>query len=122
MSTAYHPQTDGQTERANRTLEDMLRAYVSYRQTDWDKHLTAAEIAYNNSVQASTGFSPFFLNSGQHPHLPLSAAVQPANESNNPPAAELLADLYADLESGRLQSDDRHSSDRHTMPTSTGER
>ena len=90
MSTAYHPQTDGQTERANRTLEDMLRAYVSYRQTDWDKHLTAAEIAYNNSVQASTGFSPFFLNAGQHPHLPLSAAVRPDNVSNNPPAADLL--------------------------------
>jgi hypothetical protein len=53
MSTAYHPQSDGQTERANRTLEDMLRAYVSYRQDDWDKHLIAAEIAYNNSLQAS---------------------------------------------------------------------
>jgi hypothetical protein len=98
MSTAYHPQTDGQTERANRTLEDMLRAYVTYRQDDWDQHLVAAEIAYNNSVQASTGFSPFFLNTGQHPHLPLSAAVQPSNVSNNPPAAELLDGMYEDLE------------------------
>ena len=61
MSTAYHPlrQTDGQTERANRTLEDMLRAYVNEKQNDWDQHLTAIEIAYNNSKQASTGFSPF---------------------------------------------------------------
>ena len=100
MSTAYHPQTDGQTERANRTLEDMLRAYVSYRQTDWDKHLIAAEIAYNNSVQASTGFSPFFLNSGQHPHLPLSAAVRPTDVSN-PPASELLTDLYDGSRSSR---------------------
>jgi hypothetical protein len=97
MSTAYHPQTDGQTERANRTLEDMLRAYVSYRQTDWDQHLVAAEIAYNNSVQASTGYSPFFLNSGQHPHLPLSIAARSDNDSNNPPAAELLGQLYDDL-------------------------
>ncbi len=51
MSTAYHPQTDGQTERANRTLEDMLRAYVNYRSDEWDEHLIAAEIAYNNSKQ-----------------------------------------------------------------------
>ncbi|KAJ9522565.1 hypothetical protein QJQ45_008331 [Haematococcus lacustris] len=64
ISTANHPQTDGQTERANRTLEDMLRNYVSPHHTDWDNHLTAAEFAYNASVQASTGYSPFMLNSG----------------------------------------------------------
>src|SRR6266511_685843 len=62
MSTAFHPQTDGQTERANRTLEDMLRAFVNYRQTNWDECLPAAEFAYNNSLQASTGYTPFFLD------------------------------------------------------------
>ena len=98
MSTAYHPQTDGQTERANRTLEDMLRAYVCYRQDDWDQHLVAAEIAYNNSQHASTGFSPFFLNSGQHPHLPLSIASQAAMEGDNPTAADMLEKLYTNLE------------------------
>ena len=61
MSTAFHPQTDGQTERANRTLEDMLRNFVSYKQTDWEDKLPLLEFAYNNSVQASTGFSPFKL-------------------------------------------------------------
>ena len=71
MSTAYHPQTDGQTERANRTIEDMLRAYVNIKQNDWDQHLAAIEIAYNNSKQTSTGFSPFYLNYGQHPSFPL---------------------------------------------------
>ena len=71
MSTAYHPQTDGQTERANRTLEEMLRATVSFNQRDWDLHLTAAEIAFNNSIHASTGFSPYYLNSGQQIYLPL---------------------------------------------------
>lgn len=64
MSTAFHPQTDGQTERANRTLEDMLRAFTSYRQDDWDLHLTAAEFACNNAPNASTGMSPFKINSG----------------------------------------------------------
>jgi len=61
MSTSHHPQTDGQTECANRTIEDMLRAYVAPHQSDWDEHLITAEFAYNNSVQASTGFTPFYL-------------------------------------------------------------
>ncbi|KAJ9525353.1 hypothetical protein QJQ45_003238 [Haematococcus lacustris] len=78
ISTANHPQTDGQTERANRTIEDMLRNYVSPHHTDWDNHLTAVEFAYNASVQASTGYSPFMLNSGQEPHTPLSLAVSSA--------------------------------------------
>jgi len=64
MSTAFHPETDGQTERNNRTLEQMLRNYVNYRQNDWDQHLAAAEFAYNNSKQASTGMTPFFLLTG----------------------------------------------------------
>jgi hypothetical protein len=50
----------------------MLRAYVSHRQTDWDQYLAPLEFAYNNSTQASTGMSPFFLDTGQHPRVPLS--------------------------------------------------
>lgn len=72
MSTAHHPQTDGQTERANRTLEQMLRNYVDERLNDWDQHLAAAEFAYNNSIQASTGFTPFYLNYGDDPCTPIS--------------------------------------------------
>jgi len=72
MSTAFHPQSDGQTERANRTLEEMLRSYISYHQRDWDKFLPMMEFAYNNSINPSTGFSPFFLNQGFHPLVPTS--------------------------------------------------
>ena len=97
MSTAYHPQADGQTERQNRTLEDMLRAYVNYHRNDWDQHLVAAEIAHNNSQQASTSFSPYFLNYGQHPHFPLNR-VTASNHSNNPTATELIEQLYHDLD------------------------
>ena len=70
MSTAFHPQTDGQTERANRTLEDMLRAYVGYKQNDWDEKLTAAEFVYNSASNASTKISPFELNYGRQPQTP----------------------------------------------------
>jgi hypothetical protein len=84
MSTAFHPQTDGQTERMNRTLEEMLRAYVTYRQDQWDEYLPAAEFAYNNSKQASTGYTPFELDCGQHPNTPIAmtspSEVPAANE------------------------------------------
>ncbi|KAJ9526612.1 hypothetical protein QJQ45_017610 [Haematococcus lacustris] len=94
ISTANHPQTDGQTERANRTLEDMLRNYVSPHHTDWDNHLTAAEFAYNASVQASTGYSPFMLNSGQEPHTPLSLAVHTAAPVPVTPATSETATAF----------------------------
>src|SRR5690606_30699163 len=60
MSTSVPPQTDGQTERQSRALEELLRAYVGDSQDDWDERLVAAEIAYNISVQASTQQAPFF--------------------------------------------------------------
>jgi len=97
MSTAYHPQSDGQTERANRTLEEMLRAYVNYKQDDWDEHLLAAEIATNNATQASTGYSPFFLANGTHMNLPITNNMS----SNNPTAEEALIDMNAALERAR---------------------
>ena len=81
MSTAFHPETDGQTEIANRAIEDMLRAFVNARQTDWDLHLTPVEFAYNNSVQASTGHTPFFLNLGMHPHTPASLLKPPTSDT-----------------------------------------
>ena len=97
MSTAFHPQTDGQTERQNRTLEETLRAYVGYKQDDWDQKLAAAEFAYNTSVHASTGYSPFYLNYGQEPRLPLDEALKPANVSNNPTAAQRIQQLHEAL-------------------------
>jgi transposase InsO family protein len=72
LSTAYHPETDGQTERVNRTLEQVLRAYVGYRQDDWDRWLPLVEFAYNNAKQASTGLTPFYCDLGQHPLVPSS--------------------------------------------------
>lgn len=62
MSTAFHPQTDGQTERVNRVLEEYLRHYVNPSQDDWDQWLSMAEFAYNNSVHEAVRETPFFLN------------------------------------------------------------
>jgi len=88
MSTAFHPQTDGQTERLNRTLEEMLRIYATYKQDEWDEYLPAAEFAYNNSKQASTGFTPFELDNGQHPHTPITLAKK--NITNVAPASDFI--------------------------------
>ena len=55
MGAAYHPESDGQTENANKTLEIMLRSVVDFSQNDWDEHLPAAELAFNNSKNATTG-------------------------------------------------------------------
>jgi hypothetical protein len=66
-STAFHPQTDGQTERTNRILEQMLRNYVNQRQDNWDLCLAPAEFAYNSTMQSSTKMSPFFCDLGRQP-------------------------------------------------------
>ena len=70
-STAFHPQTDGQTERLNRILETYLRHYVSTSHSDWDVLLAGAQFAYNNAWQESVGNSPFYLNRGRHARIPL---------------------------------------------------
>ena len=79
FSSAFHPQTDGQTERTNRTLEEMLRHYVSPNHSDWDKHLPMIEFAMNNSLQSSTGQTPFYLYTGRHPITPLSSLSEAKN-------------------------------------------
>jgi len=67
MSTAYHPQTDGQTERINQSLEQYLRCYVDYNLSNWSNLLPSAEFAYNNQAHEGTKDSPFFLEYGRNP-------------------------------------------------------
>jgi len=71
FSSAYHPQTDGQTERVNQILEDMLRAYVLTYGSNWEKSLSFAEFSYNNSYQASLKMSPFEALYGRKCRTPL---------------------------------------------------
>jgi transposase InsO family protein len=68
-STAYHPQTDGQTERVNQEMEQFLRVFVSERQDDWDELLPLSEFAYNNHIHSSTQQTPFMLDTGRHPRM-----------------------------------------------------
>jgi hypothetical protein len=82
LSTSFHPQTDGQTERVNQTMEQYLRSFVNYQQDNWTDFLPLAEFAYNNSKHAATGKTPFFALYGYHPQF---AAI-----SHNPHTGEAI--------------------------------
>ena len=96
LSTAFHPQTDGQTERANQTLEQYLRAYVNRRQNNWVPLLPLAQIAYNNHVSDTTKQTPFFANHGRHPNLFCEPRDGPRAE-HALRAAQDMKDLHDDL-------------------------
>jgi transposase InsO family protein len=72
LSTAYHPETNGQTERVNQVMEDMLRMYVMDNQTQWEKYLPLVEFAYNNSYHSSIGMPPYEALYGRPCRTPLS--------------------------------------------------
>jgi hypothetical protein len=93
LSTAYHPQMDGQTERMNQTLEDYLRHFCSYYQDNWDKCLDMVEFALNNLDSTSLKLSPFFFCYGHHPKFNI------LTESTGRPAVdESLINLQQDQE------------------------
>ena len=81
MSTSFHPETDGSSERSNKTLIESLRHYVNERQTDWADHLIAVEMCMNNSKNATTGKAPTELLFGAPIRL-----TPPVRTSNTVPA------------------------------------
>ncbi|KAJ9528536.1 hypothetical protein QJQ45_020487 [Haematococcus lacustris] len=101
LSSAYHPQTDGQTERANRTVEDMLRPYVKDHKTDWDQHLAAVEFAYNSSEHVGTGFTPFYLNYGLQPTTPSALLLPPPTLVPSQAAEDFVTSMRNNLTAAR---------------------
>ena len=67
LSTAYHPQTNGQVECSHQEMETFLHHYVNHLQDDWEDWLAIAEYQYNDKVHTSTRHMPFYLNYGHHP-------------------------------------------------------
>ncbi|KAL4152410.1 hypothetical protein PRNP1_009340 [Phytophthora ramorum] len=96
MSTADHPQTDGQTERVNRVLVDTMKSYAhSFHQ--WSDCLPMAEFAINNSVHVSTGHTPFYVNAMRHPRVPsVLGAVAPSLSGGGYPVNLKQPDKHAD--------------------------
>lgn len=87
LSTAYHPQSDGNTERVNRVMEDVMRHFVTNEQSNWDSLLPLAEFAINNSFHESIKTTPFLLNYGFSPNLPIAVTenLQSPNEDDQDP-------------------------------------
>ena len=92
-STSYHPQTDGQTERYNRIIEQTLRMYVQPHGRNWDKILPMCEFAINNNYHSSIGTTPFYLNYGYHPRTPLSLSLPKAESQSDSPASSFFTEL-----------------------------
>jgi hypothetical protein len=76
MASAYHPQTDGQTEKVNHVIGTYLRAFTRHCPNNWNELLPLGEFAYNSSVHASMGKTPFELDLGYNPRVPIDVSIR----------------------------------------------
>ncbi|CAI7891385.1 unnamed protein product [Closterium sp. NIES-53] len=116
FSSSYHPETDGQTEQTNQTMEQLIRATCD-DPTTWEQQLPLIEFAYNNSPSATTQQSPFYLNYEQDPTVPMTP-----NPDNPVPRAQQFAEI---LQEARTRAADaikkanviaKRNADRHRRP------
>ena len=91
LSTAFYPQTDGQTKRQNNTMEVYLRAFINFKQNNWARLLLMAKFTYNNAKNASTSHTLFELNCGYHPRMSYKEEVNSRSKSKS--VDELSAEL-----------------------------
>ncbi|QRW22942.1 Retrotransposable element Tf2 protein [Rhizoctonia solani] len=114
FSSAYHPESDGQTERVNQFIEFYLRSYVAADHSDWATWLPLAEYAYNNAKHSATGKTPFELVYGRNP------VMNPSNVLANVPEADLVADTlsreWQEAESALKMTKERMTSTRGVVP------
>ena len=124
LSTAFHPQTNGQTKRQNGTMKAYLRAYYRFEQDEWVRWLAMAEFAYNNSGQASTMMSPSKALLGYHPRMSYEdnrdlRSKSRAVDENAAPLRDLMKELKVNLtESPELQTlyHNKHVKERSYRP------
>jgi len=106
LSTAFHPQTDGQTERMNQTMEQYLHMYCNYQQDDWAELLSLAEFSYNNAHQSTIKCSPFYANYGYNPRFTIDPRLTDPKNPNAlpPPAAKDMADKLQTLHDDLIEA------------------
>ncbi|CAI7900671.1 unnamed protein product [Closterium sp. NIES-54] len=116
FNSLYHPETDGHTERTNKTMEQLIRATCD-NPTTWEQQLPLIEFAYNNSPSATTQQSPFYRNYGKDPTVPMTP-----NPDNPVPRAQQFAEV---LQAARTRAADaikkanviaKRNADRHRRP------
>jgi len=115
MSTSFHPQTDGTSERAIRTVAQILRAMVHPDQRDWSEKLPMVEFALNSAISSSSGFAPFELNYGYTPSLNPGLAPEPSGVPGVKHfvarALQNLADAHDAIIESRVRQ--THNANRH---------
>ena len=100
LTSAYHPQSDGQTERLNQILEQYLRTYSNFEQTNWLEHLPMAEFCYNSHYHTSIDMSPFKATYGFDPPVDWSTEIVP----DSPPTLQrYMSDLNLSISSLRKE-------------------
>ncbi|KAK8941019.1 hypothetical protein KSP39_PZI010072 [Platanthera zijinensis] len=109
FSTAFHPQTDGQTERTNRTMEDMLRMCALDFGKKWEDYIFLVEFAYNNSYQASIGMAPFEALYGRKCRTPLAWAEAGESKLNGKKEVEEATSLIRSIRKRLLIAQDRQA-------------
>jgi hypothetical protein len=109
LSTAFHPQTDGQTERVNSILEQYLRCYINYQQSDWHELLAIAQFAYNNSKHSSTDFTPFYAVYGYHPRLSVTLPRTNKHESPSDLRLQLIHSLHEEMKFNIALAQEKHA-------------
>ena len=109
FSTAYHPQTDGQTERVNQTVEQYLRVFTSFEQDDWDSLLPMAAFHYNNTVHSAIKVSPFFANFGYHPRWVDELRSSDSTVPDAVQVASSLVDLHAQCSANIALANERYA-------------
>jgi hypothetical protein len=120
FSTAFHPQTDGQTERVNALLEQYLRGYCNYQQDDWSNLLTMAEFAYNNTISSTTRMTPFFANYGYHPRYEILTrpGAQPTPQQVVDYSEQMRKlDSHLQAEMKYAQAAQSEQANRHRIPS-----
>lgn len=105
-STAFHPQTDGQTERVNQEIEQYLRTFINKRQDNWVEWLPLAEFAYNDRVHSSTRTTLFRLNTGQDPRLGIEPRRTPRVQAASDFAEQMLQATNKARAALKLAADD----------------
>ena len=91
LSTPHHPESDGQTERANQDIERFLRAFVNTNQDDWNEWLPMCQFALNTTVSSTTGVTPFFANNAYHPRMDFDSPRPPPPDASTTVLASNLA-------------------------------
>ncbi|GKE39107.1 putative reverse transcriptase domain-containing protein [Tanacetum coccineum] len=110
MSTAYHPETDGQSERTIQTLEDMLRACVIDFGSGWDKHLPLAEFSYNNSYHTSIKAAPFEALYGRKCRPPLCWSEVGDAQLTGPEMIRVTTEMIVQIKNQLLAARSRQKS------------